>query len=134
MGNILTDLAAGGTKGLFSGIGELAKDIRTAITGKDPQKMAEIEMKLMELESTSQQAQAQINLAEAQSTDNFRGRWRPFIGWVCGVGLAIQFLIFPLASMVTTVPRYDFSELINIVVAMLGLGALRTYEKKNGIK
>jgi len=42
MGNIVADLAEGGAKGLFSGIGQMAKDIRTAITGKDPAKEAEV--------------------------------------------------------------------------------------------
>lgn len=129
MPNVIANLAEGASKGLFSGIGSLVKDIRVAITGKDPEKLAELDAKLLELEAASQMAQAEINKIDAASNDAFQRRWRPYIGWVCGVGLTIQYLVFPLANMVTPMPKYDFSELINLVIAMLGLGALRTYEK-----
>lgn len=129
MPNIISSLAEGASKGLFSGIGSLAKDIRTAITGKDPEKLAELEAKLLELESASQLAQVEINKIDAASNDSFQRRWRPYIGWVCGIGLTIQYLVFPIGNMITPMPKYDFSDLINLVIAMLGLGALRTYEK-----
>jgi len=128
---LLSDLASGGVAGLLQGIGGLAKDLRTAITGIDPVKQAEIEAKLLELEAASQQGQMAINLEEAKSSSLFVAGWRPFVGWVCGLGLALQYLILPIlyAFKWAEPVALDFGELITLLLGMLGMGALRTYEK-----
>lgn len=111
---------------VLSGIGTLAKDVRTAITGKDPG----AEAKLAELDDQLALAQLKVNEIEAASTSVFVSGWRPFIGWLCGVALGIQFIYMPIF---TPESRYDFSELISLVIAMLGIGALRTYEKTQNV-
>lgn len=133
--SLLADLASGGIQGLLGGIGTLAKDIRTAITGDDPVKRAEVEAKLLELEAASQQGQMAINLEEAKSESLFVAGWRPFVGWVCGTGLAVQFLILPVlyAFNLAEPVALDFGELITLLLGMLGMGALRTYDKKQGL-
>ena len=65
-------------------IGNLIKDIREAITGKgieDPNKKAELEYKLAQLEFALKQGQLEINKAEAQNPNWFVAGWRPAIGW-----------------------------------------------------
>ena len=94
-----------------------------------------------ELEADLERARMQVgvNTAEAQSGSNFRGGWRPFIGWVCGMGLAYAVLLQPLATGViqATVPNMQgfvmpdvqTDALMALLFGMLGLGGYRTYEK-----
>lgn len=85
------------------------------------------------------QAQTDVNKAEASSANIFVAGWRPFIGWVCGTGLAVQFLVGPLftwiaalASHPVVFPSLDMGTLITLLAGMLGLGGMRTVEKLQG--
>lgn len=134
-------LAEGGAKGLFSGIGELAKDIRVALTGKDPAKVAEIEARLIELEYGAQSAQVLVNLEEARSPNLWTSGWRPGVGWTCSAALAFYYVIGPLITWVATLvgkpvplPAIDINALYPLLLALLGMGGMRSYEKVNGIK
>jgi hypothetical protein len=84
--------------------------------------------------------QIQINITEASSKSLFVSGWRPFVGWVCGLGLAVQFLVNPIFTWVaqlvghpTPFPSLDLGTLLTLLFGMLGLGGLRTYEKLNGV-
>lgn len=85
--------------------------------------------------------QVELNKLEAQHRSRFVAGWRPFIGWVCGVGLAFTFVINPLIEWlsifigvdVTTGPNVPTEIMMELVLAMLGMGALRTFEKKTGV-
>ena len=113
-----------GTKG----VGELAKDIREAIKGKelDPNKQLEIASKLTEL-------QTKINEAEAGHRTLFVAGWRPFIGWVIGIALMYNFILRDLLIFAnpewSDLPALQMDELFTILFGMLGLGGMRTYEK-----
>jgi hypothetical protein len=71
----------------------------------------------------------------------FKGGWRPFIGWVCGAAFAYHFVLQPLIVFGVTVagveipelPTYDMGSLLTVMMGMLGLGGLRSYEKKQGL-
>lgn len=128
---------------VLSGIGTLAKDIRAAITGEsviDPNKRAEIEMKLLEIENSGLQAQSEINKAEAENPNLFVSGWRPAAGWTCVVGFSYTFLFYPLLSWASlnfkwqTPPEIDATLLVNLLFGMLGLAGMRTYEAKQGVK
>jgi len=134
----LADISSGAVGGLLGGIGTLAKDIRQAITGDlPPEKQAEIELKLSELESQAMNAQSTINLEEAKSGSLFVSGWRPFIGWVGGACLAYVAIVEPLISWVATVifhytgtfPKIDTTITMQVLVGILGLGAYRSYDK-----
>ena len=125
----LSRLLGGGTKG----IGELAKDIREAIKGieLDPNKKLEMAGKLAEV-------QTKINEAEATHRTVFVAGWRPFIGWVCGLGLLYAVFIEPLLRFVFTLkgwtiefPKIDTTVTMQVLFGMLGLVGARSYEKKN---
>lgn len=79
-------------------------------------------------------AQVELNKVEAQHRSTFVAGWRPFIGWVCGFGLANAFLINPWIEWVAqrTGPGIPLDVMMELVIALLGLGALRTVEKING--
>lgn len=140
--DIISTILAGGIKPVFEGIGNLARDIRAVITGKeiqDPAKIAELEQKALEIEFAAMKAQTDINLEEAKNPNIFVSGWRPFIGWVCGFALGWQFIgcslfewIMKVAGKNITPPVLDTGSLITILLALLGLGGLRTFEKVQG--
>jgi hypothetical protein len=81
-------------------------------------------------------AQLDINKTEAAHRSVFVSGWRPAIGWTCGAAMALNFLIFPLASFVLAqtghlieLPTLDMSEMMPVLMGLLGLGGLRTVEK-----
>ncbi len=79
--------------------------------------------------------QAEINKVEVSHRSVFVAGWRPFIGWVCGIGLAFIFVINPIVQWWTGKPgpAMAMNSLMELVLALLGLGALRTVEKRMGI-
>jgi|TARA_Y100000287_G_scaffold116981_1_gene93970 hypothetical protein len=109
-----------------SKIGGLALDLREAIKGKelDPNQILELQTK--------------INEVEAQHRSMFVAGWRPFIGWICGLAFAYHFVAFPIVR--TIYPEVEFpvlntEPLFTVLMGMLGLGGLRTFEKlKNKTK
>lgn len=98
------------------------------------------ELRVLESEVQLALGQIAVNKAEAESTDPFRAGWRPFIGWVCGLGLAFQFVVRPLANWTiaiqgstTFLPGLELETLMTLLFGMLGLGAYRTVEKTKGL-
>jgi len=128
----------------LSDIGNVFKDIREAITGKailDPNKQAEINYKLEQLEQALKTGQIEINKAEASNPNWFVAGWRPFIGWVGGSALAYTFILSPLIQWGCKLygldiepPIIETGMLFNLVLAMLGLGGMRTFEKTKKIQ
>ena len=88
-------------------------------------------------------AQIEVNKTEAQHRSIWVAGWRPFIGWGCGIALAYHFvfnpiLVFALVAAgfpesVWDLPEFDMSNLMTVLLGMLGLGGLRTFEKHKGI-
>ena len=86
-------------------------------------------------------AQIEVNKAEAASGSIFKGGWRPFIGWVCGGAFAYHFVLQPIIVFAVLaagvdlppLPEFDMASLMTVMMGMLGLGGLRTYEKQKGI-
>ena len=85
--------------------------------------------------------QLAINEEEAKSRNIFIAGWRPFVGWTCGLALFVHFLAIPMADVLTayfgyappSYPAFDMDTLMTVLLGMLGLGGLRTYEKQKGI-
>jgi len=86
-------------------------------------------------------AQLEINKAEAASGSVFKGGWRPAVGWVCAIAFAYHFILKDLiifgASFagykLPELPEFDMGTLLTVLGGMLGIGGLRTYEKKSGL-
>jgi len=102
-------------------ISGLGLEIRELLKGKeiDPQKLIEL--------------QAEINKIEAQHRTIFVAGWRPFIGWVCGVALAYNFILRDLLVWFIgpeqVPPALQMEHLMTVLIGMLGLGGMRTFEK-----
>tara|TARA_R100000655_G_scaffold58474_1_gene96916 strand:- start:4189 stop:4560 length:372 start_codon:yes stop_codon:yes gene_type:complete len=81
-------------------------------------------------------AQIEVNKVEAGSSSLFVSGWRPFIGWTCGVALCYHFILQPFLMFVLLsagkpmeLPVFQMETLTTILMGLLGLGGLRTYEK-----
>ena len=86
------------------------------------------------------QGQIDTNKAEAANPNVFVSGWRPFIGWVCGSACAWNWIGLPMAKMLLTVSGHpialepaDISQMMPVLLGMLGLGGLRTVEKIKGV-
>ena len=120
------------------GIGSVADLIKDGIDKIWPDK-TEQERAQAALLMTALQGQLDTNKAEAANPSMFVAGWRPFVGWVCGVGFAVSALgpllefIFTLSGHPTKFPPIDLSVMMPLLFGMLGLSGMRTAEKIQGI-
>ena len=92
-------------------------------------------------------AQINVNTTEASHSSLMIAGWRPFIGWIGGLSMAYQFIVYPLltwfwASLIARglidqgvnhPPMLDTGALFSIVTGMLGVGVMRSLDKKNNV-
>lgn len=127
------------------GIAAGAFDLIDKLFTTDKDRM-DAKIKVIELQQAGQLAQIGVNQNEAKHENVFVSGWRPFIGWVCGLAFAYHFLVQPFLVFaawlvanfygfflpVDQLPSLSLSELMPVLMGMLGLGAYRTYEKFTG--
>ena len=77
--------------------------------------------------------QLDVNKVEAAHNSLFVSGWRPAIGWICGLALLYSTILAPILGIWFIVPPVDSSLLTSVLMGMLGLGAMRSYEKKNNV-
>ena len=85
--------------------------------------------------------QLAINAEEAKSRNIFVSGWRPSVGWCCSLALFAHFLVFPTMDVVTAYmgvdpvayPQFDMDSLMTVLLGLLGLGGMRSYEKAKGL-
>lgn len=112
----------------------------------DPAQAAQAKLQLIQLQESGElaamTAQTDTNKVEAASNSVFVAGWRPFCGWIGGCGLAYAAIIEPTARFVATVmvgytgdfPAIDTTVTMQILFGMLGLGAMRSYDKAKGVE
>ena len=101
----------------------------------------EQEGRLAELTASKDIALAQIdtNKTEAATGNMFIGGWRPFIGWTCGVAVGYQYVLHPIlawyamSNSLPTPPTVPSDDLFELVMLMLGVAGLRTFEKVKNV-
>ena len=81
-------------------------------------------------------AQVEVNKVEAAHKSLFVSGWRPFIGWTCGLGMFGNFITIPFSNFVLAlleldivIPLVPLETMMPVLMGMLGLGAMRTFEK-----
>ena len=126
----------------LEGVGSLLTSAREAITGKkviDPTKMAEIERDLQTLENALLTGQMKINEVEAAHPSIFVSGWRPMVGWTGAVALAYIAIVEPLLRLAATLygydgtfPAIDTSITLQVLLGMLGIGGMRSFDKLKG--
>lgn len=122
----------------------LGKVIDRAIPDKAAAAAAQLELAKMAMSQEAAALEADIRLAlgqldvnkaEAEHPNPFVSGWRPAAGWVCVLGLGYTFLGRPLLAWLSPLadipipPDIDTGELMTLLLGMLGLGSLRTYER-----
>ena len=79
-------------------------------------------------------SQLEVNKQEAAHKNLFVAGWRPFTGWSCGLALANNFIVVPyLAALDFPIVPLDLDVMLPVLLGMLGLGGMRSYEKRNGV-
>ena len=111
----------------------------------DPAEAAKAQLALLKMQQDGELAamiaQTDINKVEAASSSIFVAGWRPFCGWVGGAGLAYAAIVEPLLRLLSTLygytgdfPAIDTTITMQILFGLLGLGAMRSYDKAAEIK
>jgi len=93
----------------------------------------------MQNQMAMNQGQMDTNKVEAANPSLFVSGWRPFVGWVCGSACAWNWIGLPVAKFgaelfgkTLVLQSADVSQILPLLLGMLGMGALRTYEKVQG--
>ena len=140
--NILSSIFGGGGAGsIVKAVGDVADNLFTSDEEKQAGEVALLKAQTEARKVDQQIAMGQIgvNRAEAMHRSMFVAGWRPFVGWICGIAMVYHFLIFPLAGKsiekFTGFPLVDlaWNELSVVLLGMLGIGGLRTWEKVKGV-
>ena len=120
-------------------VGVAGKVLNKFVVDKDLK--AKLEQEMQMAFHSANLAQIELNKQEAAHQSLFVAGWRPFVGWTCGAALAYHFILSPLLSFIlvvagveTPMPTFEFSQLSTILMGMLGLGGLRSYEKMKGVQ
>ena len=152
--NPAASVVQGAVQGVLSKVGGAADSLYSYVTGNlPPEKQAEFDFKFAEFKQEINKGQLSINLAEANSGSNFRGGWRPALGWVCALSLGAYYIPQALAGAILWVvqcsyvmvdakdigkvvlPSYPIAfnvgEIMGLVASLLGMAGLRSYDKKN---
>lgn len=109
----------------------------------DPQEKAKAELELLRMTQDGDLkkvlGQLEINAKEAQHASVFVSGWRPYVGWICGTGLAYAAIFHNLLEWLASIqgwplpPALNNEILLYVLGGLLGIGGLRTYEKTKGI-
>lgn len=112
--------------------------IISAVTGiinriiPDPDKRLELNLALEELRMRPDFAQLDVNQVEAAHPNLFVSGWRPAVGWIGVIGLGMAYVAQPILAVIlpeANVPHFPLEHMMDLVYAMLGLGAMRSFDK-----
>lgn len=135
--------------GIFGGI---LKEVLSPVTDiisevvVDKDKKNELQVRLQELVDKADQryhdelmGQIEVNKEEAKHASVFVAGWRPAIGWVGAAGIGYSFVLAPFIEFISRwagytgdMPMPDAGQLMTLVLSMLGVGAMRSYDKRQG--
>tara|TARA_R110000803_G_scaffold19620_3_gene51253 strand:- start:2024 stop:2395 length:372 start_codon:yes stop_codon:yes gene_type:complete len=114
-------------------VGNVSKILDKFVSDKDLK--LKLESDLISSITEIDKAQAQINLQDAKSSSLFQSMWRPTLCWVLVLSFSLQYFFSPiLAIFDIDIPQADMSVMMPVLFGVLGLGTLRTYELKAGVK
>ena len=122
--------------------GDTLKTVGTVIddqhfSGEEKEKL---KLQMKEIDAKLKEKQLDINKVEAGHRSIFVSGWRPFLGWVSGLSIGYVYLFQPLLDMILQMfgvevdwVVLDLGQLMPLILGMLGLGGLRSFEKANGL-
>ena len=108
---------------------------------KDKDLQAKLDHELNTLFHEANLAQVKVNLKEAEHKSIFVSGWRPFLGWGLSFAMIWHFVFVPMITFgfayagvePPELPAFDMDSLMTVLLGMLGLGGLRTFEKAKGL-
>ncbi|SNZ11895.1 Holin of 3TMs, for gene-transfer release [Persephonella hydrogeniphila] len=126
---------------------EAVKDIADEFITTDEERLQyqiekeKLRLKEKQIEANLLEKVHETNIAEAKTGNLFIAGWRPFIGWTGGIALFYHFVLAPFLhsffnafGVDFTLPTLDMGLLIQLILTMLGMAGLRTFEKYKGIQ
>ena len=129
---VLGKLFSGGTVKAVAGV---IDELHTSEEEKQ-----QLKLRFAEVESKLKEKQLDINKVEASHRSIFVSGWRPFLGWVSGLSIGYVYLFQPLLDMILQMfgvevdwVVLDLGQLMPLILGMLGLGGLRSFEKAKGL-
>ena len=125
-----------GIGSIIESVGKVAGDLITT----DKEKM-QLELENRKLDQAIDLAQIEVNKIEAASSSLFTSGWRPYIGWGCGTAFLYSALFEPIARFIAQVgfnysgpfPQLDTNLTMQVLLGLLGLAGMRSYEKSQGV-
>jgi hypothetical protein len=125
-----------GISSIIDSVGKVAGDLITT----DKEKM-QLEIENRKLDMAVDMAQIEVNKIEAASSSLFTSGWRPYIGWGCGTAFLYSAMFEPIMRFVAQVafdykgpfPQLDTNLTMQVLLGMLGLAGMRSYEKSKGV-
>ena len=138
-----------GIGSIIEGVGKVAGDLIT--TDKERLQMAledrKLDLEQARIDQATDLAQVDVNKIEAENPNLFVSGWRPAVGWVGVLGLAYQFLGYPLMQWVWAFgqgvdlipkglappPDLQTDQLMVLLSGLLGFGGMRSFEKSKGV-
>ena len=104
---------------------------------KDKDLQAKLDHELSTLFHQRNLAQIELLKEDAKSSSSFQKNWRPAVGWICAISMGYHFILSPLLQTILVatgvqvdLPDFEFSQLSTILMAMLGMSGLRSYDKR----
>lgn len=127
---------------IITGVTPILGRLLDLIPDKNARQRAELEMQAALMRYAAEQGaqQAEINAAEAQHASLFVAGWRPAIGWACASAFIFIYVVSPVVAWIASfwgveipMPKFDTEALMSLTLGMLGLGAMRSFEKWRGV-
>ena len=118
---------------LSSLIQPVSKLLDKAIPDTDLKRKLSHEIATMAEKQAHDLAMAQVNVNKEEAKGNwFQSSWRPLIGWICGISLAINYMVSPIcAGFGIVIPQADMTVMMPLLLGMLGLAGMRSVDKFN---
>ena len=112
-------------------IGPVSNLLGKFIEDKDTKNKIAAELSTLAERHAQELALAQINVNREEAKGNwFQSSWRPLIGWISGLSLGINYLISPIcAGFGVIIPQADMTVMMPLLLGMLGIGGMRSFEK-----
>jgi len=121
----------------INAVGNVINEVGTALDSVftcDDERLTHEEIKI-KLKNAPHDVMGRLSIIEAGHRSIFVAGWRPAVGWICAIGIGFAFVGNPLLQRFVggDVIHVPLDMILELVLAMLGMGALRTFEKVNGV-
>lgn len=132
---LLSNIVGAGASSLVKSV---ADTVDRFVETPDEKTADELKNRLLDLEQAkladrADERQVEVNKVEAQHSSLWVAGWRPAVGWVCVSGLFYQFVLYPIGFWHFAPPELDTEALYSLLLALLGVGGMRSLEKVKGV-